>query len=558
MLSLTARLETGMNMSNQRLLLVNLRSPEFPVGALPLALPTLGAAVHAGIPSCAVAYFDRQLGTWSDFTRAVQGVVPTLVGVSAQLGSVDDLETCLDLLRRAGDGIPVVVGNVTATYASEKLLERHQNVLFCIGRGEETLVAILENLGVNSRWNWPRSVPNVAYWDAERGAVTSPLQPVPDELVVSADWSGYFRHHRADAYEEIWVESSRGCPQKKGSAGCVYCAILPEAGIRDWRARPLQYVLDEFEVLARHGVKHVRLADEEFMANEPHRAVQFALGLEELRYRLGPDAALPSFDVAMRVDDVVRLNAAQDMPDKTKLRLYTNGRTPNEYRKMALLRLRASGLQQIYLGVESGCREQLRRMRKGVTPQGNSRAIEVLRETGIQAACGWIMFDPFMRDEREILENLQFLRKNHLIPTKPSDDFVTNPVNVMRVLSGTPLHQEVEEAGLLGSVKSNLLEYEYTFESGAIGRIVAALQDWASGAPSRSLYRLKTEVAHAALSDNESVERKAQRIFFSLKRLDVAVCQDLTAQSQRGEAPTIPRSRWVERSALLRDLTLSA
>jgi hypothetical protein len=34
-------------------------------------------------------------------------------------------------------------------------------------------------------------------------------------------------------------------------------------------------------------------------------------------------------------------------------------------------------------------------MRKEASPVANEKAITMLRELQIQAACGWIMFDPF-------------------------------------------------------------------------------------------------------------------------------------------------------------------
>lgn len=541
-----------------RVLLVNLRSVEYPVVSLPLALPTLGGTLKEVFgEDCAVSYFDRQVDTWSDFGLRVPDFRPDVVGISAQFGSVADLSECLRVLDKLGSTALRVVGNVLGTYAAEELVRRHDGVLCCTGRGEESLVRLVEWLRGTSAEPSLATVPNMVYVDGAGGVQHTPSTSVPDSCVAPVDWDGYAAAYDFRRYDEVWVEGSRGCPQKRNNVGCIYCAILPEAGSRDWRPRPGDLVMTDLAALARHGVQHVRFADEEFMANQPARAMEFAHAFRALRNDLEPSFALPTFDVAMRVDDVIRPNPAHDRPRHHRVNDAIVLLSANELRRLALRELQDAGLRQVYLGVESGSAAQLRRMRKGVTPEGNQMALQVLRSLRLQAACGWIMFDPFLSSASDLLENIAFIERNDLIPRALTDTFLTSPINTMRVLVGTPLKDQVAQAGLLRGLMANLLEHDFAYQNPAIGQLVNSLHAWKNGYDQAWIYALKNRVAHTALSGSVP-EDSDHHLYFDLKLLDFEVCKwlvdELHSAEQEGTGrctAEIPQRFHDRRAALL-------
>jgi radical SAM superfamily enzyme YgiQ (UPF0313 family) len=544
--------------TDTRVLLINLRSVEYPVVSLPLALPTLGGTLkHVFGDGCAVSYFDRQIHTWSDFGVRVDGFRPDIVGISAQFGTVADLTECLRVLDQLGSTALRVVGNVVGTYAADELVRRHEGLLCCTGRGEESLVRLVELLRGTPAHQGPATVPNLVHVDEAGRVRHSPTRSVPDSCVAPVDWDGYAADYNFGRYDEVWVEGSRGCPQKRNNVGCTYCAILPEAGSRDWRPRSVDLVMADLAALARHGVPHVRFADEEFMANQPARAVEFAHAVRALREDLEPAIGLPTFDVAMRVDDVIRPNPAHDRPRQYLVNSAMVYLSANELRRLALRELQDAGLKQVYLGVESGSAAQLRRMRKGVTPEGNQMALQVLRSLHLQAACGWIMFDPFLDSASDLLENIAFIERNNLIPRALGDTFVTSPVNTMRVLVGTPLKDQVAQAGLLRGLMANLLEYDFDYRNPVIGELVDRLHVWKAGYNQVLMYALKNRVAHAALSE-PAPEDSSHHLYFDLKRLDFEVCKwlvDMLRAVEQGDADrctaAIPQRFHDRRAAVL-------
>jgi hypothetical protein len=552
-----------------RVLLVNLRSVDYPVLSLPLALPTLGGTLKAVFGGgCVVSYFDRQLDTWPDFSGRLSEFRPDIVGISAQFGSMRDLSECMRILDELGSGAIRIVGNVVGTYAAEHLVRRNRDLLCCTGRGEESMVRVVEWVrtvpasgpGHHSLTaSIPATVPNVVYLDGAGLVRCTPSTSVPDSYVAPADWNGFAACYEPHRYAEIWIEGSRGCPQKRNNVGCTYCAILPEAGSRDWKPRELELVMTDLSALARLGVSHVRFADEEFMANQATRAIEFARALRALRECLAP-VELPTFDVAMRVDDVVRPNPAHDRPRRHMVGGAAVLLSANELRRLALVELQVAGLTQVYLGLESGSAAQLRRMRKGVRPEGNEMALQVLRSLNLQAACGWIMFDPFLESSADLLENIAFIERNALIPRTLGDTFVTSPINTMRVLVGTPLVDQVSQAGLLRGLMGNLLEYHFAYQNPMIEEVVARLHDWKAGYDQAGMYALKNAVAHAALVAPASADG-AHRRYFELKQLDFEVCKWLVQQlqaaehaSSRSHIGSVPQLFHDRRSTALTDL----
>jgi radical SAM superfamily enzyme YgiQ (UPF0313 family) len=322
------------------------------------------------------------------------------------------------------------------------------------------------------------------------------------------DWEALFERYPPTSYQEVWLEASRGCPQKKNGVGCSFCAIMPNNTSRDWISRPMDVVADEIRLLSRLGVEHLRFADEEFMAGKTIWALEMAEMMANLNTEIEQQGLqMPTFDFAARVDDISKSGGREN---KRELDI---GRgqifSKNDLRRMALERFREAGLTQVYLGLESGSLTHLKRLYKAVRPVDNRNAIEILTEIGIQIAGGWIMMDPLMEGIRELQENIRFLEENSLVPKRIRDNFVTSPINRMRVLEGSPFVDMMRRHGLLGGRRENLVEYDFTYKDPLIARIDQALERWEDEV-NPFMYALKNAVANDVLNQRHVPERRTE------------------------------------------------
>jgi radical SAM superfamily enzyme YgiQ (UPF0313 family) len=512
-----------------RIHLVNLQAESYPVKTTPLAIITLGGFLKSNNPDVSVTYSDLQHSDLhNDLLPTLEAERPDIIGISAQYGTVTQAELVLNHLQTEGwfDRSCVVAGNVLPTYAYSWLLEKYAGLLCCIGKGEVFLLRLISQLakgGVE-----PGRLPGCA-WCSDGTISVSDASRFELELLPPADWAGLFARYAPDRYDEIWVEASRGCPHKRGGVGCTYCAIMPDAGARDWRPRDHAAILTELSVLARSGISHIRFADEEWMADQPDRALAFSKDLRDLERDLASDGVpMPTFDLAMRVDDVIRRNRRGGSADLLALGAHLEHKN-NRTRIDALASLRECGLSQIYLGVESGSAGQLRRYYKGVRPEDNEFALNVLNDLDIQAACGWIMFDPMMTPA-EVQENVAFIRRNDLLPACPTDSFVTYPLSRMRPLEGSPSVNILRDRGLLGQRTANVVEYEARYENNEIREIVGQVERWEQGIPRPVLYALKNRIARMAWLEGSLAEgdKILADLYFALKKLDLDLADQLS------------------------------
>lgn len=299
------------------------------------------------------------------------------------------------------------------------------------------------------------------------------------------------------------------------------------------------------------------------MAGHTGDAVDLARALLGLKHDLAADGVtMPSFDFAIRVDDVFRRGHRQ-----TELKVvsgYETAVSNNSLRRLALETFRDAGLTQAYVGLESGSWPQLKRLYKAATPEDNQRAVAILRELGIRVAAGWIMIDPLMTDLSDLRDNLAFMEDNRLIPSGPDDDFVTNPINRMRVLDGSPYVEILNRHGLLGSRKRNLVEYEFTYSSDRIAQIAEILADWERRF-GPCMYAIKTKVGADVLRGSSGAELAilAQHLC-RLKELDFELARrivDIFGEFEPGTPPAAALDAAISRceaarSRLTEELTL--
>lgn len=221
---------------------------------------------------------------------------------------------------------------------------------------------------------------NIADLSAELDDVAWDLIPWDKAEYRAFNWMCLGDFSKRNHY--VTMYTSLGCPYS-----CSFCAIHATYGehrIRYWSA---EWVLRQFDTLARrYGVYHVNLVDELFVFNPDHY-LPIAEGLLEREYKLNICAFV-------RVDTVAR------MPMK-ELHL-----------------LKAAGFNWFKIGIESPSRKVLDGVSKGKYTKDDIRAVvQKIHDAGIEMCANFIFGLPG-DDYDSMQENFSFAQE--LNPVFPS------------------------------------------------------------------------------------------------------------------------------------------
>ncbi|MFC1592017.1 B12-binding domain-containing radical SAM protein [Thermodesulfobacteriota bacterium] len=331
-----------------------------------------------------------------------------------------ELFSFLERLRAAGRSMPIVLYGFFPTQAHARILELFSCVdAVILGEPEETFLELVDAL--QRRGSFDAGVAaGVACREGGRvvrgaqRALVSDLDglpfPIRSELFLS----------RLGGQ----VLGSRGCP-----GACSFCCINPFYGCGPgWRGRTAASISAELEaLLPRLQRKYVYFLDASFFvpgsAGRARRA--------EMAEMLGGHGI--EFGLECRATDI------------------------DEQIVSCLAR---AGLRDVFLGVESVSATALKRMRKRIDRSKSRRAIELLRDCGIEPSLGFIMFgaDTTLA---EVRENFTFLQNGGLLTR------LSNTADVLYhrqiVLQGAPDFARYAEAGRLAGRDALGYEGRYRF-----------------------------------------------------------------------------------------------
>ena len=342
-----------------------------------------------------------------------------------------------------------------ATYATDAVLDQVPEAICVVGEGEEPLTRLVEawTAAEGHRLTLERmllrdQVPNLVFQHSganvrtqrSRALLANAAVPVRSMTAAVADRSGILR-----------LEASRGCAWGR----CSFCAI-PHKYCDDarWEAMPDELVIQQLEHLSAMGIRSPYFTDEDFVGSDPLRTIRLAKSIEDARQsgRISSDMTLY---LNLRATTIVSKDK-NDLPGGATI----------------LRALKQAGLREVFVGVESGTREQTRRFTKPVTRAQNLAAIRTLQRLGISLDVGFIMFDPQMTLD-ELSENLRFIDEAGL------RDHDARLTKALRVEPGTSMADDYAQQGLLaGPIDLDSMSFPYRWREPAVAAVHDVFETW--------------------------------------------------------------------------------
>ncbi len=293
-----------------------------------------------------------------------------------------------------------------------------------VGEPEFTTLDLARHVLSEKDFSGEPNIPGLAFRDRNGRVVFNPrpfIQDLDQLLYPDRQDIALYQKKGIVAY----IQGSRGC-----YGHCTFCYLNPFYGqTNQWRGRSAKNIFDEiYQLYTVHSIRDFYFSDANFFG--PGKSgKERAVALAEL---------ILTNDVDIRFGFECRANDIE------------------EY---SLSKLVMAGLTNVFLGLESGDPASLKRFKKHVTVDENKRAIQLLREYGIEPTFGFIMFEPDSTRE-SVRNNFEFLKEMGVMTTPAVTAHLLH--HRQTLFKGTPDYQSLMTEAT--ATNSTFADYEALYK----------------------------------------------------------------------------------------------
>ena len=359
-----------------------------------------------------------------------------IIGISLNIKRIDVFESVYDKIKAMSHKPLIFVGNVVATYGYEYLLKKYKDIVCMIGEGEEIYVQIINAIFNNSLKM--DKINNLAFWNGEEICITERK---------SADLNYYVKPIRAFS---DFIINNKGIARIEGSRGCIwrkcnFCCVDYKYDSAAWRGIDIEKIIEQIEELASAGIKSIYFTDEDFVGNDIPRLESLIAGIERQK-KINEALKDVNFYISIKPIDVLNKETFE-----------------------LLQRFSHVGLREIFIGIESGCENQLKRYNKCTNKKKNEKVLEAVKELDLDIDLGYIMFDPEITIE-ELEENINFIEQFEIYNTG------SNFIKRLRIETFSEFENKYCSSSEMEFDLDNL-EYIYYFKDSRVQKIYDLYSD---------------------------------------------------------------------------------
>jgi radical SAM superfamily enzyme YgiQ (UPF0313 family) len=357
-------------MSFKRILLIKPRGRKglgFSADVIPIGLEYIAASIEREVDDIHIVDMELERQPFQYFLDIFN---PDLVGIT--MSATDHTEGLrLAKIAKKSDAT-TVLGGYHPTAIPDKLLSHTQVDYIVRGEGEFTMKELVQN-------GYPEDILGISYKKGEQ-IIHNPDRPLIEDLD-SLPFPA--RHLRRQKYKDHMNNKSKEFDVLTTSRGCwgrctFCCESYMNKGLIRFRS-PENIMEELFEIIDFHRGKPLKIlvTDPQFLG-DPERIDRLCDLLQEHRLDI-------KFSVMTRVDSIVRYPALVE--------------------KMC-----NSGILSYELGFESPNQKDLSDVRKGITPDMQRKAVEILRANGANVSGTFVIGLP-SQSEEEIKEFPVYAKK---------------------------------------------------------------------------------------------------------------------------------------------------
>lgn len=356
----------------------------------------------------------------TDIIRMLEIDTPKCIGISCTSQRAYVVVKEYAKMLKKHFNVPIFIGGIFPTIAYEKILEDCPDIdIVSLGEGEVSTVQYLKHITGNLNIE---AIKGIAYRNSENQTVVNlPISVIEnlDELPFPAkDYFEDMKTELSTGFYYINISAGRGCFGK-----CSFCSTSKLTGTSYRRVRSVDNVLDEISFFQKkYNVNYFKFVDELFIdKNNFSWLIEFCDKIKQRNLKF-------KFHAEARVDCI------------------------NEN---IISKLKQCGLDELFIGLESGNQRILNQYRKGHSLKQAEDAIATIRKLGIKLQLGYIMIDPTLSID-ELENNINWLLKIGVYSKH-------NLYNKLNLYYGTDLYYSFKEMQL--SDNSPFYERKFTYFS---------------------------------------------------------------------------------------------
>lgn len=316
-----------------------------------------------------------------------------IVGISVQLNvGIDGMEAIITELKKNFSGLILLGGN-TATFLYKLFLERRYADIIIMNEGELTLREIVKNL-ITDNQSFSH-IQGIAYRQGEIIYLSDKRELIPNIDDILFPNRKYYNEYYSTTTKATII-TSRGC-----CYSCYYCSTRKMWG-ETWRARSAENIVREIEMIKMEypHINKIVFADDNFMVDR-ERVKTFInlIRKKNIEMKFGFSARIELLDCDILND------------------------------------LKEIGVEDIFMGIESGSTRILQMLRRNYTQENVIKLIDYAESIGIKITASFIVGLPF--------ENISDVKNTlELIECIPS---TTAQCHIFTPFPGTPCYENPEK-----------------------------------------------------------------------------------------------------------------
>lgn len=404
-----------------------------------------------------------------------------IIAFSLNIGDLNNFDNFYKSVYKKLNNNFLVVGGNIPTFAYEKLLCKYNDLICVVGEGEKAFSDLVGHFidfnGLNIGKLY--KINNLAYIEDYN---------IKFNKVETLNLSAQYLTRRDSKIMQI-IKEKEGVVRIEGSRGCswhrcAFCCVNSKYGNPMWRGYPVDKIVKELKILSDLGFKSPYFTDEDFFGQKFDRINHLAEAIIEEKNKA---------EINKDMNFFVSIMASDLMNDKAIT---------------ALRRFKEAGLREVFLGIESFSKTQMIRYGKSANVDINVKAINIVKELGLQLDTGFILFDPLM-SFGELKLDVEYMKKIFL-HTYDSRDIKRLRIQPKTKIENMTLKNEI------GELDIDNLEYPYLFNDDYVQATYDLYNDW-ENKRKHEVWKLQ---GRSRGEVNSKIQVKNKKLLSSIRTID--------------------------------------